>query len=103
MEINNVEVSIVVPIYNVEKYLRRCLDSLVNQTFRDIEVIALNNGSTDNSLSILNGYANRDKRIKVIDNNNLGVSEARNIGIREAKGKYIVFVDSDDWINVDMI
>ena len=97
------EVSIVVPIYNVEKYLRRCFDSLINQTFTNIEIIALNNGSTDNSLNILKEYANRDKRIKIIDNNNLGVSEARNIGIKEAKGNYIVFIDSDDWIDKDMV
>ena len=103
MKSENVEVSIVIPVYNVEKYLERCLDSLINQTFTDIEIIALNNGSTDNSLDILKEYLNRDKRIKIIDNNNLGVSEARNIGIKEAKGKYIVFVDSDDWINKDMI
>lgn len=103
MKSKNTEISIVVPIYNVEKYLNRCLDSLVNQTFKDIEIIALNNGSTDNSLNILKEYAEKDERIKIIDNDNLGVSEARNIGIREAKGKYIVFVDSDDWIDIDMI
>ncbi len=103
MNNKNIEVSIVVPIYNVEKYLRRCFDSLINQTFTNIEIIALNNGSTDNSLNILKEYANRDKRIKIIDNNNLGVSEARNIGIKEAKGNYIVFVDSDDWIDKDMV
>lgn len=97
------KVSIIVPVYNVEKYLERCLDSIINQTFKDIEVIALNNGSTDNSLNILLEYAEKDKRIKVIDNYNLGVSEARNIGIREANGKYIVFVDSDDWIDKNMI
>lgn len=97
------EVSIVVPIYNVEKYLRRCLDSLINQTFKNIEIIALNNGSTDNSLNILKEYAKKDKRIKIIDNDNLGVSEARNTGIREAKGKYMVFVDSDDWIDTKMV
>lgn len=103
MNNKNIDVSIVVPIYNVEKYLNRCLDSLINQSFKDIEIIALNNGSTDNSLNILKEYAEKDKRIRVIDNDNLGVSEARNIGIREAKGKYIVFVDSDDWIDIDMI
>lgn len=103
MENKNVEVSIVVPIYNVEKYLKRCLDSLIKQTFRDIEIIALNNGSTDSSLDILKSYASNDKRIKIINNDNIGVSEARNIGIRKSNGKYIVFVDSDDWIDNDMI
>ena len=97
------EVSIVVPIYNVEKYLRRCFDSLINQTFKDIEIIALNNGSTDSSLDILKDYASNDNRITIIDNENLGVSKARNIGIDKASGKYIVFVDSDDWIDTNMI
>lgn len=97
------EVSIIVPIYNVEKYLNRCLDSLVNQTFKDIEIIALNNGSTDSSLDILKDYASNDNRITIIDNENLGVSKARNIGIDKASGKYIVFVDSDDWIDTNMI
>lgn len=103
MKSKNIEVSIIVPVYNVEEYLERCLESIINQTFKNIEVIALNNGSTDNSLNILLKYAEKDKRIKVIDNYNLGVSEARNIGIREANGKYIVFVDSDDWIDKNMI
>ena len=103
MENKNVEVSIVVPIYNVEKYLQRCLESLINQTFSNIEIIALNNGSTDKSLDILKYYAYQDKRLLVINNENIGVSKARNIGIKKAKGKYIVFVDSDDWIDANMI
>ena len=103
MENKNVEVSIVVPIYNVEKYLQRCLNSLIKQTFRDIEIITLNNGSTDSSLDILKSYASNDKRIKIINNDNIGVSEARTIGIRKSNCKYIVFVDSDDWIDNDMI
>lgn len=97
------EVSIVIPVYNVEKYLNRCIESVINQTFSEIEVIVLNNGSTDNSLNMLKEYVKRDKRIRIIDNDNIGVSEARNIGIMEAKGKYIVFVDSDDWIDSNMI
>ena len=97
------KVSVIVPIYNVEKYLERCIESLINQTFEDIEIIALNNGSTDKSLDILNYYAYKDKRIRVINNKNIGVSKSRNIGIKEAKGEYIVFVDSDDWIDSNMI
>lgn len=97
------KVSIVIPVYNAEKYLNRCIESVINQTFSEIEVIALNNGSTDNSLNILKEYAKRDKRIRIIDNDNIGVSEARNIGVMESKGKYIVFVDSDDWIDINMI
>lgn len=103
MNDKNIVVSIIVPIYNVEMYLKRCLDSLVNQTFKEIEIIALNNGSTDNSLNILMEYANRDERVVVINGENLGVSEARNIGIHTARGKYITFVDSDDWIDLNMI
>ncbi len=97
------KVSVIVPVYNVEKYLERCIESLINQTFDDIEIIALNNGSTDKSLDILNYYAHKDKRIRVINNKNIGVSKSRNIGIEEAIGEYISFVDSDDWIDSNMI
>ena len=103
MESKNIEVSIIVPIYNVEKYLERCLESLINQTFKDIEIIALNNGSTDNSLNILKKYESKDTRLKIINSDNRGVSDARNRGINEAKGKYVVFVDSDDWIENNMV
>ena len=82
------KVSVIVPVYNVEKYLERCIESLINQTFDDIEIIALNNGSIDKSLDILNYYAHKDKRIRVINNKNIGVSKSRNIGIEEAKGEY---------------
>lgn len=97
------KVSIIVPVYNVEKYLHRCMDSLINQTFKDIEIIAVNDGSTDNSLNILNEYCVKDDRVRVINKNNGGLSSARNIGIDEAIGKYILFVDSDDWIDLNMI
>ena len=97
--INNPKVSVIVPVYNVEKYLKRCLDSLINQTLKDIEIIVVNDGSTDNSLDILNKYAENDSRIKVIDKENSGVSDCRNIAMKQMKGKYIMFVDSDDWID----
>ena len=97
------KVSIIVPVYNVEKYLERCLDSLINQSFHDIEILAINDGSTDRSLEILKKYESTDNRIKIINNSNVGVSETRNIGIMESKGEFIVFVDSDDWIDKDMI
>lgn len=97
------KVSIIVPIYNVEKYLERCLDSLISQSFHDIEILAINDGSTDRSLEILKRYESTDNRIKIINNSNVGVSETRNIGIIESKGEFIVFVDSDDWIDKDMI
>ena len=93
-----VKVSIIVPVYNVEKYLSKCLESLINQTLKDIEIICVNDGSTDNSLSILKEYANKDSRIKIIDKQNEGVSVARNTGIEVATGEYLIFVDSDDYL-----
>lgn len=91
------KVSIIVPVYNVEKYLRACLDSLINQTLEDIEIICINDGSTDDSLAILQEYAIRDNRILVHSKNNEGQAIARNIGIDLANGDYIAFVDSDDF------
>ncbi len=96
------KISIIVPIYNVEKYLRRCLDSLLIQYFKDIEIIAINDGSTDLSLQILNEYAIKDDRLKIIDQSNGGVSSARNAGIDAASGEYIGFVDPDDWVDKEM-
>ncbi|MFC0560061.1 glycosyltransferase [Halalkalibacter alkalisediminis] len=98
----NPKVSIIVPIYNVEKYLKRCLDSLVSQRLRDIEIIAVNDGSTDNSLLILKEYAKQDERIIVIDKENGGVSSARNKGLEKVRGSYIGFVDPDDWVDEHM-
>ena len=94
--------SIIVPVYNVEKYLPRCLDSILAQTFTNIEVIAVNDGSPDNCGKILDEYAQKDKRIKVIHKENGGVSSARNTGLDMATGTYIGFVDPDDYINADM-
>ena len=96
------EISIIVPIYNVEGYLERCLNSLLEQTFHNIEIIAVNDGSTDSSLSILRKYAQKDWRIKVIDQPNAGVSAARNVGIKVADGNFIGFVDPDDWVDKEM-
>lgn len=98
----NPRVSIIVPIYNVEKYLSRCLESLINQSLLNIEVIAVNDGSTDQSIEILKQYAMGDKRILIIDKQNGGVSSARNEGLKVAKGEYIGFVDPDDWIDLKM-
>ena len=92
------KISIIVPVYNVEKYLPKCLDSLINQTFKDIEIICVNDGSTDDSLSVLKDYAKKDNRIVIIDKENSGPSACRNIGIEKATGEFIQFVDSDDWI-----
>lgn len=96
------KVSIIIPIYNTEKYIKDCLDSVVNQTLDDIEIICINDGSTDNSLKLINDYAKRDKRIKVINQENKGQGTARNIGIKESKGEYIGFVDFDDYIDLKM-
>ncbi len=94
-------VSVIIPVYNVEQYLRQCLDSVVNQTLRNIEIICVNDGSTDGSLEILKEYAKDDSRIIVIDKENEGVSATRNKGIETARGEYIGFVDSDDWIDLN--
>lgn len=95
------KVSIIVPVYNVEKYLSECLDSLISQTLSDIEIICINDGSKDSSLEILEKYAQKDKRIVVINQENSGVSTARNTGMKCANGEYIGFIDSDDWIDSD--
>lgn len=96
-------VSIVVPIYNSEKYLKRCLDSLINQTHKNIEIILINDGSKDGSLKLCNNYAKKDERIKLFNNKNHGVSYSRNFGIEQANGKYIMFVDSDDYADINIV
>lgn len=95
-------ISVIVPVYNVEKYLKRCVDSILNQDMKEIEVILINDGSTDSSPSICDEYAKRDIRIKVIHKKNSRVAAARNDGIKLATGKYISFIDSDDWIESNM-
>lgn len=96
------ELSIIVPIYNVEKYLPKCLDSILAQTFTDFELILIDDGSPDNCGKIIDDYAEKDSRIVVIHQVNKGVSAARNAGLRIAKGKYVGFVDPDDYISPDM-
>lgn len=96
-------ISIVVPVYNVEKYLVKCVNSLIEQTYKNIEILLINDGSTDESLKICNNLSKLDSRILVYDKKNGGLSDARNYGIERVKGKYILFVDSDDYINKDMI
>lgn len=97
------KVSIVIPVYNAELYISRCLDSIINQTYTDLEIICVNDGSKDNSLQILKKYQEKDERIFVIDKENAGVSEARNDAIKRSSGQYITFVDSDDWLEKDAI
>ncbi len=90
------KISVIIPVYNVEKYLGKCLDSVICQTFSDIEIICINDGSQDNSLEVLNSYAKKDSRIVVINKKNEGVSVARNMGLDMAQGDYIMFLDGDD-------
>lgn len=95
------KISIVVPVYNVQKYIGECLESLVNQTFKDIEIIIVDDGSPDESYKIYEEYAEKDSRIRIIKKKNAGVSEARNTGIDNATGDFLMFVDSDDWMELD--
>ncbi len=96
-------VSVIVPVYNVEKYLYQCLESIVIQTYSNIEVIVVNDGSPDNSDLIIKEFSSKDSRIKLINQKNAGLSAARNAGIKDATGEYIMFVDSDDWIESSMV
>lgn len=95
------EISIIVPVYNVEKYLSECLDSILAQTFTDFELILVNDGSRDNSASICREYANADRRIKLIEQDNAGLSSARNAGIDASIGPFLCFIDSDDLVSKD--
>ena len=94
------DVSIIVPIYNAEKYIKKCVDSLVNQTKKELEIILINDGSTDNTLKILKEY--KDKRIKLFSNKNQGIGKTRNFGISKATSEYIMFCDSDDYYEPNM-
>ena len=96
------KISVIVPVYKVEKYLNKCVDSIINQTHKNLEIILIDDGSPDNCGKICNEYAKKDSRIKVIHKENGGVSSARNVGLDVATGDYIGFVDSDDWIEPDM-
>ena len=100
-EINKL-ISVVVPVYNVEEYLNRCIDSIINQTYKNIEIILVDDGSKDKSGDICDEYAKKDRRVKVFHKKNGGLSDARNYGIKKATGYYISFVDSDDWLEKDI-
>lgn len=95
-------ISIIVPVYNAEKYINRCIDSLVNQTYKNIEIILIDDGSDDKSGFLCDTYAKKDDRIRVVHQENQGVSVARNRGIDVAKGEWIIFVDADDWLDIDL-
>jgi len=97
-----IKVSVIVPVYNVERYLEKCLNSLVHQTLKEIEIIAINNGSTDKSLDILRKYEKKFDNLRVFDSKCRGISRTRNYGIEKAKGEYIAFVDSDDYVDKKM-
>lgn len=96
-------ITIVVPIYNVEQYLERCIKSIVSQTYENIEILLVNDGSPDNSQKIMEKWGKKDKRIKCLYKENGGLSDARNYGIKRSKGKYICFIDSDDYIDKDYV
>lgn len=98
-----VAISIVIPVYNIEKYLKECLDSIINQTFKDFEAICVNDGSKDSSLEILNEYAKKDSRFKIITQENAGSGAARNKGLSHAQGKYVQFLDGDDYFELEML
>ena len=91
-------VSIIVPVYNAEKTLARCVDSILNQTYQDYELLLVNDGSTDSSGGLCDSYAARDQRVRVFHKENAGVSNARNLALAQARGTYLQFLDSDDWI-----
>ena len=97
------KVTVVIPVYNVEKYLDACIESVIDQTLKDIEIICVNDGSTDKSLSIIKKYAKKDKRIVVIDKENGGLSSARNAGLEKATGEYVLFIDSDDYLSLEAL
>ncbi len=100
---NNKKVSIIVPVYNAENYLKQCLDSIVNQTYKNIEIICINDASTDNSLSILKEYEENDKRIKILSGEHIGAGKARNLGIENSNGDYLLFLDCDDFFELNMV
>ena len=93
------DISVIIPVYNGEKYIRKCLDSVINQTKKEIEIVVVNDGSTDNTESIIKEY--KDKRIKYFKNTNHGIGYSRNFGVSKSSGKYIMFLDSDDYIDKD--
>ena len=100
---NSPLVSVIIPCYNAEKYLKQCLDSVINQTLRDIEIICVDDESSDGTLDILTEYQKKDSRLKVITQKNAGAGDARNTGLRLAKGTYLSFLDSDDFFELNML
>ena len=97
------KVSVIIPAYNIEDYIGRCLESIIKQTLKDIEIIVVNDGSNDNTLAIINVFARKDNRIKIVDKKNKGSIEARKSGFKVANGEFILFIDGDDWIENDCL
>ena len=99
----NPKISVIVPVYNTEKYLHRCIDSILSQTFTDFELLLINDGSKDGSGAICDEYAAKDNRVRVFHKENCGVSSARNLGLDNVQGEWVLFVDSDDWMELTML
>ena len=98
-----IKISVIIPVYNVEKYLRECLESILNQTFQDFEIICVDDGSTDRSLDILQEYKRKDDRFVILQQRHAGAGAARNHGLKLAEGKYIQFLDSDDYFEPTLL
>lgn len=96
------KLSIIVPVYNVEKYLKQCIESILNQTYKNLEIILVDDGSKDSSGKIVDDYAIKDRRVIPVHKENGGISSARNTGLAYVTGEYLTFVDSDDWLDLDM-
>ena len=101
--VNIPKISVIIPVYNTEKYLRRCIDSVLAQTYQDFELLLIDDGSKDSSGAICDEYASQDTRVRVFHKENGGVSSARNLGLDHARGEWITFVDADDWMADDML
>ena len=95
------KISVIIPVYGVEKYIRKCLESVINQTYKNLEIIIVNDETKDNSIKIVEEYI-KDPRIRIINKKNEGVAQARNCGLKQATGEYISFIDSDDWLELDL-
>ncbi len=96
---NEALISVIVPVYNVEKFVGRCLNSILNNTYKNLEIICIDDGSTDNSLEVLRAYEAKDSRVHVYSQNNHGIAYTRNAGTRLSTGDYVAYIDSDDWIH----
>lgn len=102
MYMNENKITVIIPVYNVEPFLKKCLESVINQTYKNLEILLINDGSTDDSLNICNSFAQKDERIKVVSKTNGGQSSARNVGISMMTGDFVSFIDSDDWLDMKM-